>query len=118
MPFIITEPQRIEGTKLGFAVYSYRFSFEDHIDFSKKYDQKLMIFKLKDAPFNEVEGVLHEHRFLFNDVARGYVDDVLKKYVGAHPQYVTDENKCEKFFAPKSNNSISTKPQNSDRTIV
>ena len=99
MPFLVTEPQRIEGTKLGFAIYPYHHSFDDHIDFSTKYNQKLMFFKLKDTPYNEIDKVLGEERYLFNDVYRGFVENKIKEFVCKNPQYVVDPQKTEKYIA-------------------
>ena len=50
MPFIITEPQKIEGTNLGFSVYPYHFSFEDKFR-ERGINQKIVIFKIKDSEF-------------------------------------------------------------------
>ena len=109
MPFIVTEPQRIEGTQLGYAVYPYQFSFEDHIWFEKKYDRKLMIFKLKDSPFNEVEKVLHEDKFLFAEEKRGYIDGVLKNFVCKNGQYVTNFTQMGKYFTRQTNFNLAEK---------
>lgn len=106
MPFIVTEPQRIEGTRLGYAVYSYHFSFEDHIEFEKKYDRKLMIFKLKDTPFAEVDKVLHEEKFRFVETNRGFVDSVLKSFICQNGHYVCDFEKMDKYFQRTNNYNL------------
>ncbi len=98
MPFLIVEPQKIEGTMLGFAVYPYHFSFDDHIDFSQKYDRKLMIFKLKNTPNIEVDKILAEKRYLFSETHRGFVDGLLQSYIQNNPQFITDKQKYEEFF--------------------
>ncbi len=112
MPFVITEPQRIEGTKLGFAVYSYHFSFDDKINFEQKYDRKLMIFKLKDTPFNEVDKILHEEKFLFNENMRGDINNFLQDYVKENSKYVTDLRKMAEYFARSNNYYLKGKSEN------
>ncbi len=103
MPFIITEPQRIEGTKLGFAIYPYHFSFDDKIYFEKKYDRKLMIFKMKETPFNEVDKILHEEKFVFNEITRRDLNNFLQDYIKKNSKYVTDLDKMAEYFARSSN---------------
>ena len=99
MPYMISEPQRVEGTSLGFAVYPYYFSFEDHIDFSDKHDKKLVVFKLKDTKFVEVEKTLHEERFQGEEVRRGFVDRFMQKFLDDNPMYVTDQNKLDAYMS-------------------
>ena len=43
MAFIVTEPVRIKGTKLGYAVYPYQFSVLDR-EKKKHDDARLYIF--------------------------------------------------------------------------
>lgn len=110
MPFLVTEPQRIEGTVLGFSVYPYHFAFAEQNP-SAQYNQKLMIFKLKDSQFIEVDKVLHEHRFRYEDVATNYVPIELKKYVAKHPEYVLNTGKmCEYFAGNTTSNTSPLKP--------
>lgn len=98
MPFLVTEPQKIDGTKLGYAVYSYHHSFFDHFDFSQ-YNQKLMIFKMKDSAFLEVESVLAEEHFKYQEASRSFVDKKLFSYVKNNPQYIEDSQKVTQFFS-------------------
>lgn len=106
MPFITTEPQRIEGTRLGYAVYSYQFSFQDHLTFEKKYDRKLMIFKLKDTAFVEVEKVVFEDKYCFNDVKNSYIDEVLKSFICQNAHHIVDIEKMDNYFKKSSNYNL------------
>lgn len=98
MPFIITEPQRIEGTQLGYSVYPYNFSFQDHFERDRKVNQKLLIFKLKDSPFIEVEKILFQETFVDNQVSRFYVDQKLKEFTENNTNYVLDQKRLGNFF--------------------
>lgn len=97
MPFIITEPQKIEGTNLGFSVYPYHFSFEDKFR-DKGTNQKLVIFKLKDSEFVEAESKVFEVKFADFMVSRGFVSKTLKEFVVDNPQYIKEPTKVVKFF--------------------
>ena len=97
MPFIVTEPQRIEGTKLGFSVFPYEFSFDDRIT-AKDGNRKLYVYLLKDSPFIEVEKVLGMHLFCFEDVAHNYICKKLQDFIMKHPQYITDAKGVCDFF--------------------
>ena len=98
MPFIVTEPQRIEGTELGFAVYPYHFNFQDFLEKDRKFNNKLLIFKMKHSPFAEVESVLFESRYSDQVESKYYVNDVLKEFIKTHQQYIIDREKLERFF--------------------
>jgi len=97
MPFLTTEPQKIAGTSLGFAVYPYHFSFNDHIE-NRGFNQKLVIVKLKGSPFIEVEKTLFEEKIVTENVYRNYIDDTLKKFVETHKEYIRDKDAVDKFF--------------------
>ncbi len=98
MPFIVTEPQKIDGTQLGFAVYPYHFSFQDFVERDRKYNQKLLIFKMKTSPFVEVDKVLHEEKFLDSEVSRHFVNDRLRSFISANSEYVIDPARTNQFF--------------------
>ncbi len=97
MPFIITEPQKIEGTKLGFSVYPYHFSFNDK-NRDRSSNQKLVIFKLKDSQFIEPDFKVFELKYADHIAARNFVDKNLKEFVVAHPEFVTEPQKVVEYF--------------------
>lgn len=101
MPFMMTEPQRIEGTKLGYSVYPYHFSFQDHTR-QKDCNQKLVVFELKDSKFVEVEKKLIEIQFADYLVSRDFVAQNLKKFVVEHPCFVTNPQRVVEFFKNKT----------------
>ncbi len=103
MPFLLTEPQRINGTKLGYAVYPYDFSFDDHIE-QRDYNRKLTIFQLKDCKFVEVDHIVGEHRFKRETASREYINGKLQEFVSKNPQYVVDQQKVNAFFGEKNSN--------------
>ena len=90
MPFLLTEPRRIEGTKLGFAVCPYEFDFSD-CEEAKDGNRKLYIYLLKDSPFVEVEKVLNMHKFRYDVVPRNYVKKKIESFVLQNLQYITDQ---------------------------
>lgn len=98
MPFIVTEPQKIEGTQLGFSVYPYHFDFQDFVEKDRKFNRKLIIFKMKNSPYMEVDKVLFEEKFLNEEVKREFVNERLKSFISSHQEYVFDKEKTEKFF--------------------
>ncbi len=98
MPFIVTEPQKIEGTQLGFAVYPYQFNFQDFVEKDRKFNQKLLIFKMKNSPYIEIDKVLYEEKFLDSEVSRHHVNNTLKKFISENREYVVDGSRAEKFF--------------------
>lgn len=98
MPFIVTEPQKIEGTQLGFAVYPYQFAFQDFVGKDRKFNQKLLIFKMKNSPYIEIDKVLYEEKFLDSEVSRCHINDKLKKFVSENCKYVVDSSRAKKFF--------------------
>lgn len=116
MPFIVTEPQKIEGTQLGFAVYPYQFSFDDHILFENKHDRKVVIFKMKDSTFNEPEKILREETFLFAEAKRGHVDAILKKFVCQNAKYVDDVKKMGEYFLRQNNFNLVSKVPSQENT--
>ncbi len=97
MPFIISEPQKIEGTMLGFSVYPYHFSFQDR-NRDKNSNQKLVIFKLKESKFIEPDYKLFELSYADFLVSRNFVDKNLKEFIISHPQYVVDPQKVVAYF--------------------
>lgn len=98
MPFIVTEPQRIEGTSLGYSVYPYHFSFEDHFEKMRNYNQKIVVFKLKESEFVEVDCKVFESKFADYIVSRNHVENTLKEFVIAHPEYINDPKQVVSFF--------------------
>ncbi len=106
MSFIITEPQRIDGTSLGYAIYPYHFSFNDHLSDRQNCNGKLMIFKLKDSPFIETEKILYEEKFSTDQISRECVDKSLKTFINAHTEYIRSSDEVCKFF--KGNTSSNT----------
>lgn len=97
MPFIITEPQKIEGTNLGFAVYPYHFSFQDRRK-DRLHNQKLVIFELKESKFVEIEKKVFENTYADHVVPRNYVDYNLKEFITEHPQCVKDPKAVVEYF--------------------
>lgn len=98
MSFIVTEPQKIEGTQLGFAVYPYQFNFQDFVEKDRKFNQKLLIFKMKNSPYIEIDKVLYEEKFLDSEVSRHHVNNTLKKFISENREYIVDGSRAEKFF--------------------
>ncbi len=98
MPFLVTEPQRILGTTLGYCIYPYHQSFDDHID-SRKGNQKLIIVALKNSEFMEIDHVVHEEFYRYENVGTNYVDDRLKDFVAKHGEYVFDKRSVSDFFS-------------------
>ena len=101
MPFIVTEPQRIEGTRLGFAVFPYQFDPSDHITVNDG-DRKLCVFLLKKSPFVEVERVLAEKLFRYEEASKDFVDKSLQAFVLKHPEYITDQKGFCDFFGKET----------------
>ena len=99
MPFMITEPQRVEGTKLGFSIYPYHFSFQDRFEKPRDFNQKLVVFLLKDSKYIEVEAKLYEEKFMDHAVQNNFVDKTLKKIIKANPQFVDDCEKVQRYFS-------------------
>ena len=99
---MLTEPQRIEGTRLGFSVYPYHFSFEDR--FTKRdFNQKLVVFVLQDTKYIEVRHKIYEKKFADYAVPRDFVDTTLKTVVSAYPNLVDEPEKLKKFFSREEN---------------
>lgn len=98
MPFIITEPQKIDGTILGFAIYPYHFSFQDRFEKKREFNQKLLIFVMKDSPFNEISHVVFENKYSDAEVSRNYVDKKLKNFIDNNPKYVVNPELVDEFF--------------------
>lgn len=106
MPFIVTEPQRIQGTYLGYSVYPYSYSFDDHIN-AKGVSAKLMIFQLKRSQFIEIDHILHEESYKHGEVGPNFVDRRLKDFVSGHPEYVFSPQSVNNFFARTDANMAS-----------
>ena len=102
MPFILTEPQRIEGTKLGFSIYPYHFSFQDKFDLPRNFNEKLVVFALKDSRFIEVSCKVAEVHYMDYAVDRDFVDKTLKNIIKQYPQFVTDPNKLKDYFSKEN----------------
>lgn len=96
MPYIITEPQKVLGTKIGYSIYPYNFSFQDKIQ--KKEHYKFVIFKLKDSPFVEADRKLSEQTILKDDLSRNLIENILKSFLKDKPSLVEDKNKMEQYF--------------------
>lgn len=93
----MTEPQKIDGTTLGFSIYPYHFSFQDKIK-DKSSNQKLVIYKLKNSEFIEPECKVFEEKFASHLVPRNHVERLLKEFVVANPQYVQSKRRAVEFF--------------------
>jgi hypothetical protein len=93
----MTEPQRISGTRLGYSVYPYSFSFEDRF-VKRDFNQKLVVFVLQDTKYIEVRHKLYEKKFADYEVSRDFVDNTLKNIISLYPNLVDDREKVEKFF--------------------
>lgn len=96
MPYIITQPQKIEGTRLGYAIYPYQFSFEDHM--TGKGDRKLVVMELAVAPVIDPICILTEEVYNHRDTRRGDIEMKLMQYVNSHPEFVLDKNECKAYF--------------------
>lgn len=97
MPFLVTEPQKVEGTKLGFAIFPYEFDFDDHIT-AKAGNRKLYVYLMKDSPFLEVDKILAVNLFSYEEVSRDYVDKKLQSFALKHPEFITDKKGFCDFF--------------------
>lgn len=99
MPYIVTEPIKIDGTDLGFAVYPYQFSFLDQIRKGEESAAKLNIFQLKKTKFIEVEKVLYQKEFSLTMQTSNKIYSALKKFITQNGEYVRDVNAMATFFA-------------------
>ena len=108
MPFLVTEPQRIEGTRLGFAVFPYEFGFDDHIT-AKDGNRKLYVYLLKDGQFIEIEKTLGVKLFRYEEVQHDYVDKKLLQFVLKHKEYITDKKGFCDFFGKATQSEKSQK---------
>ena len=102
MPFVITEPQKINGTTLGFSVYPYHFSFSDNFK-SRDFNQKLVVFKLKDSKFIEIDEKVFEVSFADHKVERNFVEKTLKNFVVENPKYITNPQEVVDCFITEKN---------------
>lgn len=97
MPFIVTEPQKIEGTTLGYAIYPYTFSFQDRFENASQLSQKLLFFRMKDTPFNEIDRVVFEKTYEVEKVSSNLLDATIINFVKAHPEFVKSYTKFNQF---------------------
>lgn len=98
MAFIVTEPVRIKGTKLGYAVYPYQFSVLDR-EKKKHDDARLYIFELKDTNFVEVKRTLMQKDISLSMQASKDINVELKRFIMSYEGYITNINEMEKFFS-------------------
>ena len=75
MAFIVTEPVRIKGTKLGYAVYPYQFSVLDR------------------------EKKKHDDARLLSMQASKEINVELKRFIMSYEGYITNIHEMEKFFS-------------------
>ena len=97
MAFIVTEPVRIKGTKLGYAVYPYQFSVLDR-EKKKHDDARLYIFELKDTNFVEVKRTLMQKDISLSMQASKEINVELKRFIMSYEGYITNINEMDKFF--------------------
>ena len=102
MPYIVTEPIKIPGTKLGYAVYPFQTHFLDRISRREEHPIKLYIFELKDSNFIEVEKTLFQKDISLSLQNAKVVDNTLKEFVINNEKYVTDIDSMAKFFEDKT----------------
>lgn len=100
MPYIITEPTKISGTQLGYAIYPFQKHFLDR----EKHDEspmKLYIFKLKDSEFIEVEKPLFQKDIPLSLQSSKVVESTLKDFIMHNEQYITNIDAMAQFFENK-----------------
>ncbi len=100
MPYIVTEPVKIEGTKLGYALFPYQFSFADIKRESDDHLMRLYIYELKDSKFIEVEKTLFQKDFSISMQSAHIVEETLKDFIVKNQDYVQNVNVLENFFNP------------------
>lgn len=101
MPYYVTEPIKIEGTKLGYAIYPYQFSFLDIKRVRENNFVKLNIFELKDGEFLEIEKTVYQESLQISMHNSHIIEEKLKKFIVENEKYVEDAEKLEKFFDSK-----------------
>ena len=99
MPYIVTEPVKIPGTKLGYAVYPYQKHFLDKNKNGDDNTAKLLIFEIKNSKFIEVEKTLFEKEFSLSMQNAKVVDNILKKFIVEHERYVDNVEAMSEFFS-------------------
>lgn len=98
MPFLVTEPVKITGTSLGYAIYPYEFSFLDREKLGNHNVIKLCIFQMKDSNFIEIDKVLYQKEMALTMQNAHVVDEQLKKFIMQNEKCVKDYRKLEAFF--------------------
>ncbi len=101
MPYIITEPIKISGTRLGYSLYHYQFSFMDDIRPSEEKPVRLKIFQLKESEFNEIDKTLYQKDFSASMQNLSEIKTILKNFLAGNPQYVENLDEMKAFFQSK-----------------
>lgn len=105
MPYIKTEPMKIEGTDLGYAIYPYNFSFLDHEQQSVDSCQ-FMILQLKESEFIETEKILHSEKIDDDRLNKRVVEKRIKGFVMQNPEHLLDVDKFDNYFKDYSIESL------------
>lgn len=92
---------KIEGTRLGYAIYPYQFSFLDNFQVDDKNFAKLYIFELKDSQFVEINRTLFQKEFSLSMQNSDVVNKTLKKFLVNNQEYISDIKTLKKFFDKK-----------------
>ncbi len=100
MPYIITEPVKIPGTKLGYAIYPFQNHF---LDKTRPLDEnmfKLYIFELQASKFIEVKKTLYQKELFLSMRNSNLVDCELKKFIMNNEEYITNLDEMMIFLSP------------------
>ncbi len=102
MPYIVTEPIKIPGTKLGYAVYPFQIHYMDKQNKNEVSPLKLYIFELKDSNFIEIERTLYQKDIPLSMQNAKILDKTLKEFIINNEEYVTNVDRMDEFFADKT----------------
>ena len=98
MPYFVTEPIKIEGTNLGYAIYPYQFSFLDIFRVEEEKTVRLKIFKLKKSDYTEICETLFQQDFSVSMQNSSEIKKTIKNFVVQNPQYVENVNEVKNFL--------------------
>lgn len=101
MPYFVTEPVKIEGTSLGYALYPYQFSFLDNFRASEDNSVRLYIFVLKESEFIEIKKPLYKKDFSISMQNSVVIEETLKKFVIKNEQYIKNVEELQDFFSKR-----------------
>ncbi len=99
MPYIITEPVKIPGTKLGYAIYPFQKHYLDKVEVKDDNAFKLYIFELQDSNFIEVKKTLYQKELSLSLQNASIVDSVLKNFIMKNEECITKLEDMVEFFS-------------------